>query len=667
MPTTDSKSMFRRLKDIVIGKSRDLDDRGLFHKVSLVALLAWVGLGADGLSSSCYGPETAFLALGTHTYLSLFVALLTVLTITIICASYSQIIELFPTGGGGYLVASKLLSPGAGLVSGCALVVDYILTIAISVASGADAAFSLLPPGWQHAKLAVALIGVACLTLINLRGVKESVMIFLPVFLAFIFTHLFAILYVVVSHAFATPELAVNLVKEVHGARHELGWLGMLVLILRAYSMGAGTFTGIEAVSNAVPLLREPRVRTGKRTMLYMGISLSVTVVGLFIAYLFFHATPQDGKTLNAVVFESMAQSWPAPLGFIFVLITLASEAALLFIAAQTGFLDGPSVLASMALDRWVPTRFASLSDRFVKQNGIVLMGVVALVVTFLTRGQVTVLVVLYSINVFITFSLSQLGMVRHWWQNRKTVSDWRGKLLINGTGFGLTVFILISLCFVKFFEGGWVTLLATGLLIAVAVRIRRHYRRTHGRLQRLDELVTVTEQVVMPHDENTAIARMKEPVFDKTAKTAVLLVSGFNGVGLHTLFGLIRMFPGVFKNYLFVQVGVVDAGNFKGTTEIDNLKKAIGGETDQYVQYMRRKGFFSESISKIGVDVVTVIGELAPEIAREFPNAVFVGGQLVFPEDRWIDRTLHNYAVFAMQRRLYQMGYPFLVLPIRV
>src|ERR1700722_12953029 len=138
----------RWCKEVVIGRARNLSDKRIFHNMSLVALLAWVGLGADGLSSSCYGPEAAYVALHGHVHLSLFVALASVLTIVVICASYSQIIELFPSGGGGYLVASKLLSPTLGVISGCALIGDYILTIAISIASGADATFSLLPPEW---------------------------------------------------------------------------------------------------------------------------------------------------------------------------------------------------------------------------------------------------------------------------------------------------------------------------------------------------------------------------------------------------------------------------------------------------------------------------------------------------------------------------------------
>ena len=160
-----------------------------------------MGLGADGLSSSCYGPEETFRTLGANPHLALFVALASVVTIIAICASYSQIISLFPTGGGGYLVASKLLFPAAGVVSGSALLIDYVLTITISVASGADALFSLLPSTLIEYRLPFAFAGVAGLTLLNLRGVRESVLLCVPVFFVFIATHAFAILYALVSHA----------------------------------------------------------------------------------------------------------------------------------------------------------------------------------------------------------------------------------------------------------------------------------------------------------------------------------------------------------------------------------------------------------------------------------------------------------------------------------
>ena len=188
---------------------------------------------------------------------------------------------------------------------------------------------------------------------------------------------------------------------------------------------------------------------------------------------------------------ERLTSTWPHSIASTFVLVTLASEGALLFIAAQAGFLDGPRVLANMALDRWFPSRFANLSDRLVTQNGILLMGAAALVMMIITRGSVGLLVVLYSINVFITFSLSQLGMVRHWWQVRASEPQWRRKLALNGFGLALTTFILVSLTVVKFAEGGWATLLVTALLSIGAVGIRRHYRGVTAQLRRL---VTIVE-----------------------------------------------------------------------------------------------------------------------------------------------------------------------------
>jgi amino acid transporter len=652
-----------RLKSIFIGKARDLSDQQLFHKVSLVALLAWVALGADGISSSCYGPEEAFVALGSHHYMSLFVALASVITIVVICASYSQIIEQFPAGGGGYLVASKLISPAAGVVAGCALLIDYVLTITVSIASGVDALFSLLPGEWHEFKLMVAIGGVLVLILLNLRGVKESVLVFLPIFGTFVITHLIAIGYAFVTHSGDFGRITTQATHEASAATSQAGFFGLFLLLLRAYSMGAGTYTGIEAVSNGLPMLREPRVETGKRTMKYMAVSLSVMVAGLLVAYLLFRLEPQQGKTLNAVLLERVTSYWPSEAGFAFILVTLASEAMLLFIAAQAGFIGGPQILANMALDRWFPSRFANLSDRFVAQNGLVLMGVMAIAVMFFSRGSVDFLVVLYSINVFITFSLSQFGMVRHWWSERNKVTDWRRKLAINGIGFVLTSFILISLSIIKFEAGGWITLLVTGLLICVAFVIKRHYLGTQKTLRRLDELVQAAESSTPELHK----ASGSGPQFDPKGKTAVIMVNGFNGLGLHTVLGIVRMFPGVFKNFVFVQVGVVDAGNFKGSAEIANLKAHVAREVDRYVQYMRQHGFYAEAESAIGTDVVAEVSEMAPDILRRYPDAVFFGGQLVFPDETPWSRILHNYAVFALQRRFYKEGLPLLILPIRV
>jgi amino acid transporter len=652
------------LRSIFVGKARDLSDKTLFHKVSLVAVLAWVGLGADGLSSSCYGPEETFKALGSHAALAPFIALASMATIAIICASYSQIIELFPGGGGGYLVASKLLSPSAGVVSGCALLVDYVLTIAISIASGADALFSVFPASWLAWKLPFAVGSVALLTLLNLRGVKESVLLSVPVFFVFVGTYGFGIGYALVTHLGVLPEVMARIGSDLGNAHSQLGWLGLFLILVRAYSVGAGTYTGIEAVSNGLPILREPRVATGKRTMLYMGISLALTVGGLLLAYLLYRVAPQEGKTLNAVLFETMTASWPVSVARTFVWVAMFSAAALLLIAAQAGFLDGPRVLGNMALDRWFPSRFAMLSDRFVAQNGILLMGGAALLVLLLTRGSVGLLVVLYSINVFITFTLSQIGMVRHWWTERGVAPHWKKKLAVNTVGFFLTAFILVMLSATKFSEGGWITLLVTSVFVATAFLTRRHYRNTSRELARLDELIpAVSTDSTAP----VGSPKVNLAVCDPTARTAAVFVNGFNGLGVHTVLSITRMFPGVFKNFVFVQIGLVDAGNFKGAGELENLRRHISTDVARYADYIRGQNFYSETVTEVGNDVVETANEVAAEIMKRFPHAVFFGGQLVFAKESRLTRLLHNFTVFTLQRKFFRQGVPFVVVPIRV
>ncbi|MGP8052599.1 MAG: APC family permease, partial [Limisphaerales bacterium] len=383
----------------------------------------------------------------------------------------------------------------------------------------------------------------------------------------------------------------------------------------------------------------------------------------LLLAYLLYHVMPVPGKTLNAVLFEQMTATWPVTAARAFVIAALVSSAALLFIAAQTGFFGGPRILANMAVDRWMPTRFATLSDRLVTENGILMMGAAALVIVLATGAQVELLVVLYSINVFITFSLSQLGMVRHWWLERTKEPRWKSKILINGIGLLLTGGILVSLCVVKFFEGGWATLLVTGILIAAAFWVKRHYQQTQIQLQRLDELVAAAGIDPASIKDTHAPA----PACDPKARTAVLLVNGFNGLGLHTLLAVVRMFPKVYQNFVFLQVGVVDAGSFKGAAEMENLREHSRREVDRYVAFMRQQGFYAEAHFAVGTDVADEAAKLCEQVAQRFPQAQFYAGQLVFKDENLLTRWLHNYTVFELQRRLYQNGWPMLILPIQV
>jgi amino acid transporter len=266
--------MRQRWKQFLFGAPRDFRDPRTHHMISLVALLAWVGLGADGLSSSAYGPDEAFRALGSHTYLALALALATAFTVIIISVAYSQIIRRFPFGGGGYIVASQLLGPRVGVVSGAALLVDYVLTISVSIASGGDQVFSVLPAAWAPLKLGVEITVIVILLVLNLRGVKESVWTLTPIFGLFVLTHAILIAGGIATHAFAVPQVAAQIHEGWRSGLRSLGLVGVFGLFLRAYSMGGGTYTGIEAVSNGLQIMREPKVRTGQRTMTYSSASL---------------------------------------------------------------------------------------------------------------------------------------------------------------------------------------------------------------------------------------------------------------------------------------------------------------------------------------------------------------------------------------------------------
>jgi len=658
LPAPDEHPPFTaRLKRFLFGGPRDLGDRRLFHRLSLIPFLAWVGLGADGLSSSSYGPQEAFLALGPHTYLAVGLALATATTVIIIAWGYSHIIEQFPSGGGGYVVATKLLGEKAGVVSGNALLVDYVLTITTSIAAAGDALFSFLPAHWQPVKLAAEVVIILGLTTLNIRGVRESVLTLTPIFILFLVTHVWLIGYGIAAHATQLPATVHTVGTGVRSGLSTLGIAGMLLLGMRAYSLGGGTYTGIEAVSNGLPIMREPKVATGKRTMMYMAASLSIVAAGLLICYLLWGVTYVPGKTTNAVLVEKVAAGFP--LSQTLVVLTLFSEGALLVVAAQAGFTDGPRVLGNMAVDSWVPHRFAGLSERLTTQNGVVLMGAASLAALLYTRGNVGTLVLMYSINVFITFSLSMFAMMRYWLRARRQAipQPWLRRALVFALGFVLCVTILGIAIFERFTRGGWVTLVVTGSLVALCFVIRKHYRTTYAKLGQLyDELKT------LPPEPDTAPRAL-----DPRAPTAAVLVATYGGLGIHTTLNIFRFFPGYFKNLVFLSVGVVDSGGFKGEGAIEELRHGTEESLAQYVELARRLGMPATSRYALGTDAVDVGEKLCLDVAREFPRVTYFAGKVIFQREAWYQHLLHNETAAAIQKRLQWAGKPVVILPARV
>jgi amino acid transporter len=646
-----------RLRSILIGPPRDLRDRSVYEHISLIAFLAWVGLGADGLSSSSYGPEEAFKALGEHTYLAVGLALLTAITVFVISAAYNGIIELFPHGGGGYFVATKLLGKRVGAVSGSALVVDYVLTITISIAAAGDALFSLFPYEYQVWKLPVEIFLIIVLLLLNLRGVRESVLTLTPIFLLFIVTHIILIVGAIFMHASDMPGTAREVQTGFSNGLATLGAGGLALLFIHAYSLGGGTYTGIEAVSNGLAIMREPRAQTGKRTMLYMSISLALTAAGLILCYLLWDITHVEGKTMNAVLSTAFAGNSTVGQGF--TIITLVSEGALLVVAAQAGFVGGPRVLANMAVDSWMPHRFAALSDRLVTGNGVILMCIASMAALLYTRGDVSHIVVMYSINVFVTFSLSMLGMLLYTLRTKKASRRTKRRVLLFSFGLLLCATILVITTLEKFGEGGWVTLLVTGAVVVLCFGIRRHYESVSRKVAKLYESLI---EVPRAPDAPDAPGEPKRSDY-----VAAVLVGDYGGVGLHTCLSVFSKFPGHFKGVTFVSVGVVDSKEFKGEGTVDALRAHLEDNLQRYVEFARKQGIPATYRYSIDTEAVEGAERLCLEVAREFPQIMFFAGKVIFGKEQWYHPMLHNETAYAIQRRLQWAGQMVVVVPIRV
>ncbi|MFN0016965.1 MAG: APC family permease [Pirellulaceae bacterium] len=701
-PEDEPEALHETVKTLLVGKALSLDDKKVFSHISLIALFAWVGLGADGLSSSCYGPEEAFRALyytdaagvlQDHRALALFLAIATVFTVVVISWCYIHIISAFPSGGGGYLVASKMLGDQVGALSGCALIVDYILTVTVSIAAAGDALFGL-PFLHDVPQLKMVFEGLAILVLVvlNLRGVKESIYVLMPIFLTFLICHAILITGVLGTHAGEVSERSQEIAGTLSNSMQTLGWVGVMSLFLRAFAHGAGTFTGIEAVSNSMAVMREPRVATGQRTMIYMAISLAITAGGLIMAYLLVdlkpvahasvgtvpvtsageHGSTKEGsaketvpvvhedelkKTMNHRLAEKFVESLPAGTRVPFVWITVLSEAALLVVAAQAGFIGGPKCLANMAHDSWVPHWFGSLSERLASQNGILLIGAAAAAALWSTGGHTSELVTMYSINVFVTFTLSMLGMCFYWYGLRDKNPLWKQRLALFLFGTVMCGTILAIVVWFKFSEGAWKTVIVTGLITGLSLVIRRYYRSVTKRLKSLNESLGTIE---IKTDPTKAPLRPQEP-------TAAILVGGYSGIGVHTLLNSLRFVPHHFKNIIFISVGVVDSGNFKGAEAVDDLRKFTEDALEKYVDLSRRMGLPSRAYMAIGTDVVEELEQLCRVVAKDFPRITVFAGQLVFQKETWYGPILHNQTAYSLQRRLQWDGIPMVILPTRV
>ena len=366
------------------------------------------------------------------------------------------------------------------------------------------------------------------------------------------------------------------------------------------------------------------------------------------------------GQTLNAVTFRTIIENagWQTPIvenGLLWVVLAL--EGGLLFVAANTGFLGGPAVLANMAADSWVPHMYRYLSTRLVTQNGILLMGVTSLGILIVTGGRVALLVVLYSINVFLTFSMSLLGLCIYWWQHRHRDPRWRHRLTLSVTGLVVTGGILLITLTEKFTEGGWMTIVITGTVIGFCLLNNAHYAGIKRRIRVADEALSWTDY---PLVENP-------PKLDPSASTAVFVVGSSRSGGVYALQWVRREFPGHFKNFVFMNVRTVDAQCYGGSESLERLRQEAERALRYFVNYCHSNNVAAKSYLAFGTDPIEELTKLAEVIHRDFPNSIFFTSKLILKYDKWYIRQLHSEAALTMLRQLHLRDIPMVVLPMRL
>ncbi len=635
-----------------------------WRTAALVAVLAWAGVGADSLSSANYGPEEAYKALhqGGHEPLVIWLALITALTVLVISLAYVQIIRLFPNGGGGYKAATRLVHPYAGLLSGSALVVDYSLTIAISVAAASDAMFNLVPHDWLQYKPFALAGGMGILLFLNLRGVRESVMVLAPIVFGFLIIHVALIGMGLAARSDVLVESVVRAEKHVETVVHDQGLWALIAVIATAYAAGAGTYTGIEALSENAHNLKQPRAQTGARAMALIAISLAVLAGGIMLLYTVWLPQMVEGRTLNAVVFDAtLLKLFPNDelVRQIILGIAMVFAATLLLVAASSGFLGGPAVLAWMAIDKCAPHSFAHLSNKLGAQNGALPMSVAASLLLLFTGGQVHSLVVLYSINVFLTFSLSITGLVRYNFTNRRgrPPIKWTIDTAISMVALLVAGSILITLFIAKFSQGAWVAVVVALLIAACGYWVRDHYRR-------FDTSMEKTFEDLLIRDPDAAIDIPKPAVM----KRPVGIVTGPHGAaGLHALMHAQRLFRGQFDSVLIISAGEVDAEAYGGHEALERLKTQVGERAGKIVAWCRDHGMPAKVYSGFSTDAVVTLEELCLKAREAYPNVIFVATRAMTKPHGWASTLLHGGTALNLQRRLHAHDAPLIVLPMRV
>ncbi|MEZ4572920.1 MAG: APC family permease [Thermomicrobiales bacterium] len=431
---------------------------------------------SDNISSSAYATEELMRVLmiaGVGALsLTLPITLAVIMVLGVVIISYLQVIQAYPDGGGSYVVAHENLGPLAGLIAAAALLTDYILTVAVSVSAGVAALSSAFPGIYNH-RVGVALAVILGMTVVNLRGIRESGQIFsIPTYL-----YMFSVLALLGYGMFR------YVIGDLPDFTTPVGWTGewrqesgvhalSVLLVLRAFASGSVALTGTEAVSNGVPAFQRPEVRNAQTTLIAMGAIFTTIFVGFsFLArQIGVIPDPNEVETVNSLITRSLVGD-----GAIFFIVQF-STALLLVLAGNTAFNGFPMLASILAKDRYLPRQFSYRGDRLSFTGGILLLAVIAGLLVWIYQASVTNLIPLYTVGVFIAFTLSQSGLIRYWSRARETVSSWKWRLGANALGAVVTGVVAIVVGVSKFLLGAWMVLILIPILVWIMWHIHRHY-----------------------------------------------------------------------------------------------------------------------------------------------------------------------------------------------
>ncbi len=460
--------MFSKLKDLLIGPS--LPTQTLGHK-QLNKVRALAAFSPDALASIAYANQEIYLGLVVAGSLGLSYAWPIGLGITsllvIVALSYFQTIHAYPSGGGSYIVARSNLGTLPGLLAAAALLVDYLLNAAVSLTAGVAALASAFPELWPH-RILIALALLLVITLVNLRGLQETgTVMAIPVYI-FLGAYLSMLVYGLIRLAIEGPtSLAVTAPPAIQPLT--------LFLVLHTFSTGSTALTGVEAISNGVPAFQIPQAKNAGRTLMVMAVLMGILFAGSIGLTQFLGVVAGPQETILSALARRLFSN-----GFLYYLIQFATL-GILTVAANTSFAGFPRLAAILARDGFLPRQFSSLGDRLAFTNGIILLGIATAVLIIIFGGNTHALIPLFAIGAFLAFTMSQAGMVVHWWKDRGR--QWALKSFINGIGALATLTTLVVVIISKFIDGAWVTILLIPLIVFGFYQIYTHYERVRNEL----------------------------------------------------------------------------------------------------------------------------------------------------------------------------------------